>query len=123
VFNLDKLNFNNDPQTGGGWFFRFYTRHNYSSQNGDNIYNQEPFGGVAFKLSNTGAGENYNDTIVIMKIKYVFRNISQNTQSGALQDSDKNKFRGRYKSSGDEEPYWGIQCARGSVVVTAGGRV
>jgi cell surface protein SprA len=42
-----------------------------------------------------------------------------------LQDSDKNKFLlGRYKSSGDEElPIGAFNVPRGSVVVTAGGRV
>jgi hypothetical protein len=60
---------------------------------------------ICFRLSNTGAGENYNDTNSYNENqkKYVFRNMSQHTIR-ALQDSDKNKFllRGRYKSSGDE---------------------
>ncbi|MDD5151354.1 MAG: cell surface protein SprA, partial [Flavobacterium sp.] len=49
-----------------------------------------------------------------------------NTQSGALQDSDKNKFllRGKYKSSGgDGIPIGAFNVPRGSVVVTAGGRL
>ena len=54
------------------------------------------------KLSNTGSGENYNDasTYNANQKKYVFRNMYRNTQSGALQDSEKNKFilRGKYKS-------------------------
>jgi cell surface protein SprA len=78
-------------------------------------------------LQNTGAGENYNDANSYNENqkKYVFRNMYRNTQSGALQDSDKNKFllRGRYKSSGDEESLLGHSMPRGSVVVTAGGRV
>jgi cell surface protein SprA len=56
-------------------------------------------------LSNTGSGENYNNTSSYNENqKYVFRSMYRNTQSGALQDSDKNKFllRGRYKSSGGD---------------------
>ncbi|HTG67407.1 MAG TPA: cell surface protein SprA, partial [Flavobacterium sp.] len=58
--------------------------------------------------------------------KYVFRNMYRNTQAGALQDSDKNKFllRGKYKSSsGDGIPIGAFNVPQGSVVVTAGGRV
>jgi cell surface protein SprA len=50
----------------------------------------------------------------------------RNTQSGALQDSDKNKFllRGRYKSSGgDGIPIGALNVPPGSVVVTAAGRI
>jgi cell surface protein SprA len=47
----------------------------------------------------------------------------RNTQSGALQDIDKNKFLlGKYKSTGDGIPL-AFNVPRGSVVVTAGGRI
>jgi cell surface protein SprA len=48
-----------------------------------------------------------------------------NTQSGALQDSDKiNLLRGRYKSSGgDGIPIGALNVPPGSVVVTAAGRI
>ncbi|CAM2808412.1 T9SS outer membrane translocon Sov/SprA [Flavobacterium frigoris] len=130
VFNLDKLNYNNDPQTGGDGFFDFMQGITIDSQNGRLIFTtKEPFGELLFsKLSNTGSGENYDDasTYNPNQKKYVFRNMYRNTQSGALQDSDKNKFllRGKYKSSGgDGIPIGAFNVPRGSVVVTAGGRI
>ncbi len=129
VFNLDKLNYNNDPQTGGDGFFDFMSGLTIDSQNGRIIFTtKEPFGELLFsKLSNTGAGEDYNNvsTYNANQSKYVFRSMYRNTQSGALQDSDKNKFmlRGKYKSSGgDGIPIGGFNIPQGSVVVTAGGR-
>mgnify|MGYP002628751198 CR=1 FL=1 len=128
VFNLDKLNYNNDPQTGGDGFFDFMPGLTIDSQNGRIIFTtKEPFGELLFsKLSN--GGENYKDvnTYNENQKKYVFRNMYSNTQSGALQDSDKNKFllRGKYKSSGgDGIPIGAFNVPRGSVVVTAGGRL
>ena len=58
--------------------------------------------------------------------KYVYRSLYKNTKTAALQDSDKNKFlmRGRYKSSGSSGiPIGAYNVPRGSVKVTAGGRV
>ncbi len=129
VFNLDKLNFNNDPQTGGDGFFDFMQGLTIDTQNGRIIFtNKEPFGELLFSKLSNGAGEDYKDinTYNPNQKKYVFRNMYSNTQSGALQDSDKNKFllRGKYKStSGDGIPIGAFNVPRGSVVVTAGGRV
>ncbi|MFT5602097.1 MAG: cell surface protein SprA [Flavobacteriales bacterium] len=130
VFNLDKLNYNNDPQTGGDGFFDFMQGITIDSQNGRVIFTtKEPFGELLFsKLSNTGSNESYDDlgSYNPNQKKYVFSNMYRNTQSGALQDSEKNKFllRGRYKSSGDDGiPIGAFNVPRGSVVVTAGGRV
>jgi cell surface protein SprA len=128
VFNLDKLNFNNDPQAGGDGFFDFMEGLTIDAQNGRIIFtNKEPFGELLFsKLSN--GGENYSDANSYNpnQKKYVFRNMYRNTQSGALQDSEKNKFllRGKYKSTGgDGIPIGAFNVPQGSVVVTAGGRV
>jgi len=134
VFNLDNLNYNNDKQIGGDGFFDFVPGLTIDSQNGRIIFTtKEPFGELLFsKLSNKDANgnpiENYSDvnTYNPNQKKYVFRNMYRNTQSGALQDSDKNKFllRGKYKSSGGEGiPIGAFNVPRGSVVVTAGGRV
>ncbi len=129
VFNLDKLNFNNDPQTGGDGFFDFMQGLTIDTQNGRIIFtNKEPFGELLFSKLSNGAGEDYKDinTYNPNQKKYVFRNMYANTQAGALQDSDKNKFllRGKYKStSGDGIPIGAFNVPRGSVVVTAGGRV
>ena len=128
VFNLDKLNYNNDPQAGGDGFFDFMPGLTIDAQNGSIIFTtKEPFGELLFsKLSN--GGENYNDvnTYNSNQNKYVFRNMYRNTQSGALQDSEKNKFllRGKYKSTGgDGIPIGAFNVPQGSVVVTAGGRI
>lgn len=129
VFNLDKLNFNNDPQVGGDGFFDFMQGLTIDTQNGRIIFTtKEPFGELLFSKLSTGTGENYKDvnTYNANQRKYVFRNMYSNTQSGALQDSDKNKFllRGKYKSTGgDGIPIGAFNVPRGSVVVTAGGRV
>ncbi len=129
VFNLDKLNFNNDPQVGGDGFFDFMQGLTIDTQNGRIIFTtKEPFGELLFSKLSTGTGENYKDvnTYNANQKKYVFRNMYSNTQSGALQDSDKNKFllRGKYKSTGgDGIPIGAFNVPRGSVVVTAGGRV
>ena len=130
VFNLDKLNYNNDPQTGGDGFFDFMPGLTIDAQNGRIIFTtKEPFGELLFsKLSNAGAGEDYKNSSTYNpnQKKYVFRNMYSNTQSGALQDSEKNKFllRGKYKSSGgDGIPIGAFNVPRGSVVVTAGGRI
>ncbi len=129
VFNLDKLNFNNDPQAGGDGFFDFMQGLTIDTQNGRIIFTtKEPFGELLFSKLANGVGENYKDvnTYNANQKKYVFRNMYSNTQSGALQDSDKNKFllRGKYKSTGgDGIPIGAFNVPRGSVVVTAGGRV
>ncbi|GEC71834.1 protein involved in gliding motility SprA [Flavobacterium flevense] len=130
VFNLDKLNYNNDRQVGGDGFFDFVSGLTMDTQNGRIIFTtKEPFGELLFsKLSNPNSGEDYDDvnTYNANQSKYVFRNMYRNTQSGALQDSEKNKFllRGKYKSSaGDGIPIGAFNVPQGSVVVTAGGRV
>jgi cell surface protein SprA len=130
VFNLDKLNYNNDRQTGGDGFFDFVSGLTVDSQNGRIIFTtKEPFGELLFNKLNDPSDSrdydvpaNYNEN----QRKYVFRSMYRNTQSGALQDSDKNKFllRGKYKSSaGDGIPIGAYNVPQGSVVVTAGGRV
>ncbi|MCW2117868.1 cell surface protein SprA [Flavobacterium sp. 7A] len=129
VFNLDKLNYNNDPQTGGDGFFDFIEGITMDSQNGRIIFtSKEPFGELLFNKLSTdpavtyaGDAELYNQN----QKKYVFRSMYQSTQAGALQDSDKNKFllRGKYKSTGsDGIPIGAFNVPQGSVVVTAGGR-
>lgn len=129
VFNLDKLNYNNDPQAGGDGFFDYLQGITFDAQNGRIIFTtKEPFGELLFNKLDSGAGENYNDpaTYNPNQRKYVFRNMYRNTQSGALQDSDKNKFllRGKYKSTGsDGIPIGAFNVPQGSVVVTAAGRV
>ncbi len=128
VFNVDRLNYNNDPQAGGDGFFDFIPGLTIDTQNGRIIFTTvEPFGQTLFNKLAQGtedylAPNSYNEN----QRKYVFQNMYRNTQAAALQDSDKNKFqlKGRFKSSGgDGISIGGINIPQGSVVVTAGGRV
>jgi cell surface protein SprA len=133
VFNLDKLNYNNDPQAGGDGFFDFLNGITFDAQSGRIIFTtKEPFGELLFsKLkdkNNPADISDYNDpaTYNENQKKYVFRSMYRSTQSAALQDSDKNKFllRGKYKSTGSNGiPIGAFNVPQGSVVVTAGGRI
>lgn len=129
VFNLDRLNFNNDPQAGGDGFFDFLPGTTIDTQNGRIMFTtKEPFGELIFsKLKNPNSLEKYNDVDSYNgnQKKYVFRSMYRNTQAGALQDIDKNKYliRGKFKSSsGDGIPIGALNVPQGSVVVTAAGR-
>lgn len=133
VFNLDRLNFNGDPQQGGDGFFDFLPGITVDTQNGRIIFTTvEPFGEYLFeKLDNTpnGGGEFYDvpSTYNANQNKYVFRSLYTTTKTQAEQeDSDKNKFqlKGTYKSTGaDGIPIGAFNIPQGSVTVTAGGRV
>jgi len=135
VFNLDKLNYNNDPQEGGDGFFDFLPGLTVDQQNGRLIFTTvEPFGEHLFdklRTSSTSTESYYGDPTNLADYnlnqkKYVFRSMYTGTQASALQDAEKNKFqlKGRYKSSGgDGIPIGAYNVPRGSVVVTAGGRV
>ena len=128
VFNVDRLNYNNDPQVGGDGFFDFIPGLTVDTQNGRIIFTTvEPFGKHLFEKLRSNSGEDYNAGIYnANQTKYVFRNLYRKTQSNALQDSDKNKFelKGKFKSTtGDGIPIGAFNVPKGSVVVTAGGRV
>ena len=128
VLNIDKLNYNNDPQTGGDGFFDFLPGLTVDQTNGRLIFTtKEPFGELMFKKLSNGT-ETYADpnTYNQNQAKYVFQAMYRKTQAQALQDSDKNKYqlRGKFKSAGGEGiPIGAFNVPRGSVVVTAGGRV
>ena len=133
VFNVDQLNYNNDPQAGGDGFFDFIPGLTVDQQNGRLIFTTvEPFGKHLFEKLRTSPTEDYSEpndlttTFNSNQAKYVFRSMYNNTPAGALQDSEKNKFqlKGRFKSSGGNGiPIGAFNVPRGSVVVTAGGRV
>jgi cell surface protein SprA len=130
VFNVDRLNYNNDPQVGGDGFFDFIPGLTVDPQNGRLIFTTvEPFGKLIFdKLNMPALPENYNDptTYNDNQKKYVFKEMYDKTQASALQDSEKNKYqlKGKYKSAGgDGIPIGAFNVPKGSVVVTAGGRV
>ena len=133
LFNFDRLNFNNDPQNKGDGFFDFVPGITVIPQNGKIIFTKvEPFGSFLFETLRTTASENYEGDESILgtfnpnQAKYVYKTLYKNTKTAALQDGDKNKFlmRGRYKSSGGSGiPIGAFNVPRGSVKVTAGGRV
>ena len=133
VFNLDKLNFNNDPQLNGDGFFDFVPGITVIQQNGKIIFtNVEPFGNYLFEKLRLNISENYNGDENVStdfnanQKKYVYRTLYRETKTAALEDAEKNKFqiKGRYKSSGGTGiPIGAFNVPRGSVKVTAGGRV
>jgi len=132
VFNLDRLNTNNDPVNGGDGFFDYVPGVTIDPQNGLVIFTTvEPFGEHLFKKldnsPNTG-GEDYNlpETYNPNQAKYVFRELYTTTKIQAEQEAaEKNKFqlKGRYKSANVEGIPIGFNLPQGSVTVTAGGRV
>nr|WP_317194056.1 cell surface protein SprA [Luteirhabdus pelagi] len=130
VFDLDRLNFNNDPQQGGDGFFDFVPGITVDTENGQIIFTKaEPFGEYLFdKLDTQEAGENYDvpATYNPNQQRYVYRSLYRTTKIQAEQeDSDKNKFqlKGTYKSTGaDGIPIGAFNIPQGSVTVTAGGR-
>ncbi|MDC7994657.1 cell surface protein SprA [Altibacter sp. HG106] len=129
LFNLDRLNYNGDPQPGGDGFFDFLPGITVDTQNGRIIFTSvEPFGEYLFEKLQDENSENYNlpETYNANQQKYVYRTLYTTTKIQAeQQDSDKNKFqlRGSYKSSGgDGIPIGAFNIPQGSVTVTAGGR-
>lgn len=133
VFNVDRLNYTNDPQTGGDGFFDFVPGLTVDTEYGRLIFTTvEPFGEYLYdKLDNDGLPGDYHDdenetSFNPNQQKYVYRSMYKSTTADAQQDSEKNKFmlRGRFKStSGDGISLGAFNVPQGSVVVTAGGRV
>ena len=133
LFNFDRLNFNNDPQNKGDGFFDFVPGITVIPQNGKIIFTKvEPFGSYLFEILRLSPSENYDGDETIAgnynanQQKYVYQSLYNSTKTAALQDSEKNKFkiRGRYKSTGGTGiPIGAFNVPRGSVKVTAGGRV
>ena len=135
VFNVDRLDANNDPQNNangalGDGFFDFIPGLTVDTQNGRIIFTtKEPFGEHLFNKLRSSPTEDYNLPLTNYNAnqnKYVFRNMYTKTQAQALQDGEKNKFqlRGKFKSvGGDGISLGAANVPRGSVVVTVGGRV
>ncbi|MFY0712446.1 cell surface protein SprA [Seonamhaeicola sp. NFXS20] len=127
VFNLDKLNYNNDPQANGDGFFDYYPGITVIPDNGKIIFTSaEPFGEYLYNV--LGGGNNYEDNTSYNENqqKYVYDILYKETKTAALEEVEKNKFKlkGRYKSTGSDGISLGaFNVPRGSVTVTAGGRV
>ena len=131
VFNVDRLNFNNDPQANGDGFFDFVPGITVIPQNGKIVFTKvEPFGKYLFEKLRNDVSENYDGNEALdynaNQRKYVYRKLYRETKTAALEDGEKNKFqiKGRYKSEGGSGiPIGAFNVPRGSVKVTAGGRV
>ena len=129
VFNMDRLSYAGDPQTGGDGFFDWQEGITIDGQNGRVIFTTvEPFGNFLFdKLKNTGDGSDYETgtTYNANQQRYVYNTLYNTTQAEASQQSNKNKFqlKGRFKSSGSGDISLGaFNVPQGSVVVTTAGR-
>ena len=128
---LDRLNIYNDPEPEGDGFFDFIPGITVDQQYGRIIFpTVEPFGESLFEMLSDPQNtiESYDDesTYNPNQAKYVFRDMYALTQAAALEDTEKNKYelKGRYKSAGGDGIAIGaFNVPRGSVQVTAGGRV
>jgi cell surface protein SprA len=135
LFHVDRLNSNNDPQEGGDGFFDYVPGLTVLTQNGKIIFTKaEPFGRYLFDVLDNDGNPSNNATDYEQDIytnenqeKYVYDLLYKSTKTQALDESEKNKFqiRGRFKSSGGDGgiPIGAFNVPRGSVRVTAGGRV
>ncbi len=129
VFNLDKLNIYNDPQNGGDGFFDYLPGITVDQQYGRIIFTSvEPFGEFLFNRLEFNASEDYDvpASYNANQTRYVYRDMYRLTKAAALESAEQNKFqlKGRYKSSGgDGIPIGAFNVPRGSVRVTAGGRL
>ena len=133
LFNFDRLNSNNDPQFNGDGFFDFVPGITVLQNNGKIIFTKvEPFGEFLFEKLRLNPNEDYNgnqditDDYNLNQKKYVYSSLYNSSKTIALQSSEKNKFQitGKYKSSSSSGiPIGAYNVPRGSVNVTAGGRV
>ncbi|MCB0444090.1 MAG: cell surface protein SprA, partial [Gelidibacter sp.] len=135
LFHSDQLNFNNDPQQNGDGFFDFVPGITVIQQNGKIIFTKvEPFGRYLFDVLDDDGNPNNNEADYEANTpytnpnqeKYVYDILYKGTKTAALEENEKNKFqiKGRYKSSGSDGIAIGaFNVPRGSVKVTAGGRV
>ncbi|WP_010520358.1 cell surface protein SprA [Aquimarina agarivorans] len=135
VLNMDRLNINNDPVNGGDGFFDYFPGLTVDPENGRIIFTTvEPFGEHLFRALSAQPNNfdlEYNpaqrNSWNAEQQEYVFDQLYSNIKIAAREEqADKNKFqlKGRYKTSGQDCISIGaFNVPRGSVTVTAGGRV
>ena len=131
TMDLDRLNVYQDLVPKGDGFFDFIPGITIDQRYGRIIFPKaEPFGKFLFKLLDNpeSAKEDYDieSTFNKNQKKYVFKEMYSSTKAEALEFTEKNKFqlKGRYKSEGGDGINIGaFNVPRGSVRVTAGGRV
>ncbi|MEX1189657.1 MAG: cell surface protein SprA, partial [Bacteroidia bacterium] len=116
LFNLDRLNNQNDPQADG--FFDFIEGKTIQSDKGRIIFPmREPFSGFLRDQFNLPAEQTLAN-------KYAFDSLYVTTQQLAQLDAQHNRYyiQGSYQSaSGSEISLGAMNVPQGSVVVTAGG--
>ena len=128
---LDRLNAYQDLVPNGDGFFDYIPGITIDPRYGRIIFPKvEPFGKFLFELLDNpdSAKESYiqENSYNKNQKRYVFREMYSLTKAAALEYTEKNKFqlKGRYKSEGGEGINIGaFNVPRGSVRVTAGGRV
>ena len=128
VFNMDRLNFQMDPQPKGDGFFDFVPGITIDPRDGRIIFTStQPFGRYLFEKLRLSPSEDYDDenTWNANQKHYVYKELYTLSKTQAEQYTAKNKFilKGKYKTAGgDGIPIGGFNIPRGSVTVTAGGR-
>ncbi len=131
TLELDRLNAYKDLVPSGDGFFDYLPGITIDPRYGRIIFPKvEPFGKFLFDVLDNpeSAKEDYNidNSFNKNQKKYVFKEMYALTKAAALEFSEKNKFqlKGRYKSEGGDGINIGaFNIPRGSVRVTAGGRV
>ena len=134
LFHLDRLNNNNDPQELGDGFFDYVASPiniTVIPQNGKIVFTKtEPFGRYLFDVLDDPTNPGDYDAPTYSnpnQEKYVYDLLYKSTKTAALDEAEKNKFqiKGRFKSSGGGGgiPIGAFNVPRGSVRVTAGGRL
>lgn len=131
TMELDRLNAYQDLIPNGDGFFDYIPGITVDPRYGRIIFPKvEPFGEFLFDLLDNpdSAKESYSEenSYNQNQKRYVFREMYSLTKAAALEYTEKNKFqlKGRYKSEGGDGIKIGaFNVPRGSVRVTAGGRV
>ena len=131
TMDLDRLNAYQDLVARGDGFFDYIPGITIDPRYGRIIFPKaEPFGEFLFNLLDNpeSSKEDYDIESSFNKNqkKYVFNQMYSSTKASALEFTEKNKFqlKGKYKSEGGDGINIGaFNVPRGSVKVTAGGRV
>ena len=130
LFRFDSLNVNNDPVNGGDGFFDYYPGITIDEENGRIIFTKvEPFGLHLFNELSASGVEDYENELTYNpnQQEYVFNQLYSETKTQAEQlQAERNNFqlKGSFKTTGQNGISIGaFNVPRGSVTVTAGGRV
>ena len=130
LFDLDKLDVNQNFQDGGDGFFDAIEGITIIQDQGLLIFPTiEPFGNFLFEKLRGSNSEQYNqpNTYNENQRKYVYNELYTNGKTSAEKNIEKNKFnlRGKYKSGQNDGSIstGEFNIPQGSVIVTAGGRL